>query len=126
LRPTDGLSLNRDRQIADAKALALGLARSGWRPARRRTLKALGTTGAAAIASGLWGMEKAGQLSEHDRKIGNRIARVLCGGDVPAGTTLDEQRVLDLEREAFLSLCGEEKTQARIQHMLMNGKPLRN
>ena len=71
-------------------------------------------------------MTEGGYASEHDAKIAKHIGRVLCGGDVASGTMLTEQHYLDLEREAFLSLCGEEKTQARIQHMLMNNKPLRN
>jgi 3-hydroxyacyl-CoA dehydrogenase len=71
-------------------------------------------------------MRIAGHISEYDERVGRKIAFVLTGGDVPAGTRLSEQDLLDLEREAFLSLCGEEKTQARIQYMLMKGKPLRN
>jgi 3-hydroxyacyl-CoA dehydrogenase len=66
------------------------------------------------------------QISDHDRLIGNKLARVLTGGDTSPNTTVTEQQLLDLEREAFLSLCGEEKTQARIAHMLEKGKPLRN
>jgi 3-hydroxyacyl-CoA dehydrogenase len=68
----------------------------------------------------------AGHISEFDERIGRKIAFVMTGGEVPRGTRLSEQDLLDLEREAFLSLCGEEKTQARIQYMLMKGKPLRN
>ena len=71
-------------------------------------------------------MVQAGQISEYDAHIGKKIAHVLTGGNIPSGGSVSEQDILDLEREAFLSLCGEEKTMARIQHMLMNNKPLRN
>jgi 3-hydroxyacyl-CoA dehydrogenase len=74
----------------------------------------------------LYTMNEGGVATDHDVVVGNKLANVLTGGDVPTGTRLSEQYFLDLEREAFLSLCGEEKTQARIQHMLMKGKPLRN
>jgi len=126
LRPHEGVSMNRDHQIADAKALALGLSASGYRPAAPRKLGLPGATGRAAIKSGLWGMVQAGQISEYDAHIGKKIAHVLTGGNIPTGGKVSEQDLLDLEREAFLSLCGEEKTMARIQHMLMNNKPLRN
>jgi 3-hydroxyacyl-CoA dehydrogenase len=126
LRPHEGVSMNRDHQIADAKALALGLAGSGYRPAAPRTIGLPGATGRAAIESGLWGMIQAGQISEYDAHIGKKIAHVLTGGNIPTGGQVSEQDILDLEREAFLSLCGEQKTMDRIQHMLMNNKPLRN
>ena len=71
-------------------------------------------------------MHEGGFATDHDMTVGKRLANVLTGGDVPAGTVLTEQDLLDLEREAFLSLCGETKTQFRIQHMLQTGKPLRN
>ena len=126
LRPHDQISLSKDHQIADAKALALGLANAGYVAPKRRSLKLPGRDGMAAINTAIWGMVGAEQISEHDAKIGKHVARVLCGGDVTPGTARVEQDLLDLEREAFLSLCGEEKTIARIQHMLMKGKPLRN
>ena len=126
LRPSDGVSMNRDRLIADAKQTALGMARSNYMPPARRTLPLPGRDGKAALAAGIWGFVSSGFISEHDALIGNKIAHVLCGGDVAPGTLVDEQTVLDLEREAFVSLCGEAKTQERIQHMLMKGKPLRN
>ncbi len=71
-------------------------------------------------------MVEAHQISAHDLLVGSKLAWILCGGHVNATVKVTEQHILDLEREAFLSLCGEEKTQARMQHMLMNGKPLRN
>lgn len=126
LRPSDGVTMNAELLIRDAKQVALGLARAGYTPPRQRKVAALGTAGKAQLAAGIWGYVQAGQISEHDALIGNKIAHVLCGGDVAPGTLCDEQHFLDLEREAFVSLCGEEKSQARIQHMLMKGKPLRN
>jgi len=126
LRPTDGITMNPELLVRDAKQVALGLARSGYTPPRPRKVAALGTAGKAQLAAGIWGFVQAGQISEHDALIGNKIAHVISGGDVAPGTLLDEQHFLDLEREAFVSLCGTEKTQARIQHMLMKGKPLRN
>ena len=126
LRPHEGVSMNRDHQIADARALAIGLAASGYRPSAPKKLKLPGATGRAAIESGLWGMVQAGQISEYDAHIGKKIAHVLNGGDIPTGGAVSEQDILDLEREAFLSLCGEEKTMARIQHMLTTNTPLRN
>jgi len=126
LKPHEGISMNRDHQIADAKALAIGLSQSGYRPQTAGKIKLPGATGRAAIESGLWGMVQAGQISEYDAHIGKKIAHVLTGGNIPSGGSVSEQDILDLEREAFLSLCGEEKTMARIQHMLMNNKPLRN
>jgi 3-hydroxyacyl-CoA dehydrogenase len=126
LRPTDALSMNQELQIGDAKALALGLADSHYRPPVQRTVNLPGRTGFAAIETALWGMVHARQISEYDAHVGKKVARVLTGGDVSSTAAVSEQDLLDLERENFLSLCGEEKTIARIQHMLMNNKPLRN
>ncbi len=126
LRPSDGITMNPELLIRDAKEVALGLVRSGYIPPRPRTISALGTAGKAQLAAGIWGFVQAKQISEHDALIGNKVAHVISGGDVAPGTKLSEQHFLDLEREAFVSLCGTEKTQARIQHMLMKGKPLRN
>jgi 3-hydroxyacyl-CoA dehydrogenase len=126
LRAADGVSMNRDRLLADAKQRALGLARSNYMPPPRMKIPLPGRDGKAALAAGIWGFRNSGFISEHDAKIGNKVAHVLCGGDVAPGTLVGEQTLLDLEREAFVSLCGEPKTQERIQHMLMKGKPLRN
>ncbi len=126
LRPTDGVTMNAELLIRDAKQVALGLSRSGYVPPRRRKIAALGTAGKAQLAAGIWGYVQAGMISEYDAYLGNKVAHVISGGDVAPGTLCDEQHFLDLEREAFVSLCGQEKTQARIQHMLMKGKPLRN
>lgn len=126
LRPTDRLTLDPDRLLADAKKLARGLADAGYAPPRRRTVKLPGPTGRAAIENFLYSMKEGAYVSEHDVLIGTKLAHILCGGDIPWGTRVTEQDLLDLERETFLSLCGEPKTLARIQHMLQKGKPLRN
>lgn len=127
LRPSDGITMSRDHLLFDAKQTVLALARQGYETPRERTdIKAPGRVTAAAFDVALHAMKAAGQVSDHDAKIGRKIAGILCGGDVPKGTALTERYLLDLEREAFLSLCGEEKTRERISHMLMKGKPLRN
>lgn len=126
LRSTDGISLNRAELLYAAKMRALGLARSGYRPAPPALLVAAGHDAARTIGARIWGMVEAGYASEHDALIANKLAHVLCGGLVAAGTELLEERYLELEREAFLSLSGEQKTLDRITHMLMQSKPLRN
>ncbi|MEK7484203.1 MAG: 3-hydroxyacyl-CoA dehydrogenase/enoyl-CoA hydratase family protein [Planctomycetota bacterium] len=126
LRPWDGITMNRDRLIEDAKQKVLGLARSGYRPPLPRPLPALGRSGVATLKLGLQMMQDGGQVSAHDVTIGTQLARVLCGGDLSYPTQVSEQYMLDIEREAFLSLCGEPKTMERIQFMLKNNKPLRN
>ena len=126
LKPTDRITMDRDELIEAAKQRALGMARSDFKPPRPRSLKVAGRDGYATIYSALWGMVQANQISEHDFKIGQGLARVLTGGDVAAGTVVSEQRFLELEQEVFLSLCGEQKSLDRIQYMLMNNKPLRN
>ncbi len=126
LLPTDGVSLNRDHLLLHAKEKALGMARAGYRPPLPRIIKAAGLDAARTIGVRVWGMLEGGYASEHDALVANKVARICCGGDVPAGTELTEQHYLDLEREAFLSLCGTEKSQARMQSILMYNKPLRN
>ncbi len=126
LRDDDGISLNRDFLLYEAKARALGMAKSGYRPKRPLRLKAAGVDAAKTIEARIWGLVEGGFASDHDALIARKIAHILCGGTVAAGTVVTEQHYLDLEREAFLSLCGEEKSQARIEHMLMKNKPLRN
>lgn len=126
LMPTDGISLHRDYLLYEAKQRALGMARAGYRAPRPKVIKAAGIDVYKTISVNIWSMTEGGFASEHDAKIAKYVARILCGGDVAPGTELTEQHYLDLEREAFLSLCGEQKTQDRIQHMLMNNKPLRN
>jgi 3-hydroxyacyl-CoA dehydrogenase len=126
LRPGDSVSMARESVIADAKDLALGLARAGYRPPPPRRIRVIGEAGAGTMRQLLHNLVGAHQISEHDAKISGLLARVLSGGNVPAGSAVSEQHMLDLEREAFLSLCGEPKTRERIQHMLTTSKPLRN
>jgi 3-hydroxyacyl-CoA dehydrogenase len=126
LQPWDGISLNRSHQLYHAKQRALGLARAGYRPPRPRTLTALGRDASATLGARIWGLVEAGRASAYDGFLANKLANVLCGGQVAAGTPRSEQDYLDLEHEAFVSLCGEEKTLARIEYMLKNNKPLRN
>ncbi len=126
LSPTDGISLNRDRLLYEAKQRALGLARAGYRPPLPKTFVAAGLDAAKSIEMSIWGMVEGGFASEHDALVAGKVVKVLCGGNVAEKTRLSEQDYLDLEREAFLSLCGEAKTQERIQSLLMSGKPLRN
>jgi 3-hydroxyacyl-CoA dehydrogenase len=126
LRQGDSMSMARETLLADAKDLALGLARAGWRPPPPRRIRVVGEAGAATMHSSLRNLVGAHQISDHDAKVSGHLARVISGGSVPAGAVVSEQHILDLEREAFLSLCGEPKTRDRIQAMLTTGKPLRN
>jgi 3-hydroxyacyl-CoA dehydrogenase len=126
LSPSDGVTLNRDFLLHDAKQTALGLARAGYRPPRQRTMRLPGASGYATLRSTLQMMHEAHQISTHDIVVGSKLAWVLCGGKTVPSVRVHEQHILDLEREAFLSLCGEEKTRERMQYMLMNNKPLRN
>ncbi len=126
LSPADTLSPNPDRLLHDAKETALGLARAGYRPARPRTdVPVLGRPALATFKLGIHNAMRGGQISEHDGVVGTKVATILCGGDRAPGLA-SEQHFLDLEREAFLSLLGTKKTRDRIQHMLKEGKPLRN
>jgi 3-hydroxyacyl-CoA dehydrogenase len=122
----DGISMSRDALLADAKARCIGMAESGFLPPRPTTFLLPGRSGAATIDMLLYDMQLNHQISEHDRLIGRKLASVLTGGDTGASVPVTEQQLLDLEAEAFLSLCGEEKTHARIMYMLEKGKPLRN
>ncbi|MBB5356261.1 3-hydroxyacyl-CoA dehydrogenase [Anoxybacillus mongoliensis] len=126
LNAQDGVSINSDHLIYDAKQAVLALYESGYKPPVRKKIPVVGETGYATLLLGAQGMYHSGYISEHDLKIAKKLAYVIAGGSVPYGTEVDEQYLLDLEREAFLSLVGEPKTQARMQHMLLKGKPLRN
>jgi 3-hydroxyacyl-CoA dehydrogenase len=126
LRPGDSVSMARETLMADAKALALGMARAGYRPPPPRMIRVIGETGQATLRTALHNLLGAHQITEHDAVVSGHLARILSGGAVPAGATVTEQHILDLEREAFLSLCGEPKTRERIQYMLAKNKPLRN
>ena len=119
--------MNPDRLIADAKQEVLALAATGYTPPAPRTdVLALGLSALATFRLGIHQMKRGGFISDYDALIGEKLARVLTGGDLNHETRVSEQYLLDLEREAFLSLCGERRTQERIAHMLKTGKPLRN
>jgi 3-hydroxyacyl-CoA dehydrogenase len=127
LRDSDGITMNRERVLADAKARALELVRGGYEPPVPRTdIPAPGENVLAALKMGTHLMRQGEYITEYEVKLATKIAEVLCGGNVTPGTPVSEQYVLDLEREGFKSLCGERKTQERIQHMLKTGKALRN
>jgi 3-hydroxyacyl-CoA dehydrogenase len=126
LRDEDGVTMNRDRLMADAKRCALQLAATGYRPRRpREAIRVGGESMRATLKLGVHLAWRAGRISDHDALIGRKLAHVLAGGAL-GSATVTEQQLLDLEREAFLSLCGERKTLERIAHTLKTGKPLRN
>ncbi|GGK20006.1 3-hydroxyacyl-CoA dehydrogenase [Yeosuana aromativorans] len=123
----DIVVVNKDRQIATAKAYAKLMAEQGYtKPVKRKDVKVLGKQALGMFLVGTDSMEASHYISEHDHKIANKLAYVMAGGDLSEPTLVTEQYLLDLEREAFLSLCTERKTLERIQHMLKTGKPLRN
>lgn len=123
----DVVVVNKDRQIMQAKKHALLMAEAGYtKPIKRTDVKVLGKQALGMFLVGTDSMEAGKYISEHDKKIANKLAYVMAGGDLSAPTKVSEQYLLDLEREAFLSLCTERKTLERIQHMLKTGKPLRN
>ena len=127
LRSADPVVMNRFELLHIAKAQALALAEAGYRPPlRNREIAVAGSTGIATIKSSMVNMLEGGFISEHDYLIGSKIAYVMCGGDVTPGSLVDEKWLLDLERAAFMELLATEKTQARIEHTLKTGKPLRN
>jgi 3-hydroxyacyl-CoA dehydrogenase len=126
IRDADGISMNRDLLVGDAKAVALARVQ-GYVPAQpRRAIRVGGEGVLAALKLGVHLAWRAGRITDHDALIGRKLAWILAGGNAAAATTLTEQQLLDLEREAFLSLCGEPKTQERIAHTLKTGKQLRN
>ncbi len=126
LRGDDGITMNRDRLIADAKEAVLAMNKLDYAPRPPQKIKVLGTNGYGALLIGIKTYEWGNYITEHEALMARKLARVLTGGDVTEGAEVDEQRLLDLEREAFVSLCGTTKTQERIQHFLSTGKPLRN
>jgi 3-hydroxyacyl-CoA dehydrogenase len=127
LDEADGITMNRDRLIADAKACALERVREGYqRPVPRTAIPVGGETILAALKLGVHLARRGGRISDHDAVVGRALANILAGGALPHQTTVNEQYLLDLEREAFLKLCGEQKTLERIRHTLTTGKPLRN
>lgn len=127
LRRTDKMTVHRDYLIEDAKKTVHAMNIEGYVPPRPRDdIRVAGENAFAMIKFGLWSMHQAGYITQHDVTVSSKVGYVLCGGNVHADTLVSEQYLLDLEREAFLSLCGEPKTHARMQHMLTTGKPLRN
>jgi len=127
LRDSDRITMNPHRLISDAKQTVLSMVREGWRAGTPRTdITVMGRGGKAALEVVLFNMQGGQYISEHDRLIGQKLGHILCGGDLTGTQTVTEQYLLDLEREAFLSLLGERKTLERIQSLLTTGKPLRN
>jgi 3-hydroxyacyl-CoA dehydrogenase len=127
LAASDGITMNRSRLLADAKTKARQIADAGYAPpVPRADVPAPGENLLAALRMGVHLMREGEFISDHDVKVARRVAYILCGGAITPGTLISEQYLLDLEREAFLSLCGEKKTQERIAHTLKTGKPLRN
>ena len=127
LRATDGITMNKDHLLADAKNTVLAMAKEGYNmPSPRTDIPVLGEPAFATLKLGMHMMKRAGWISEYDMHVGTKLAYILCGGDLTSKQLVSEQYLLDLEREAFLSLCGEPKTQERMSYMLKNGKPLRN
>jgi 3-hydroxyacyl-CoA dehydrogenase len=126
MRACDRIVMNDDHRIYEAKRMALAMDAAGYAPQREERIRVVGRDGGAVLRMGAYGLRQGGYISDHDLKIAGKLAHVLTGGDAPAGALVSEQYLLDLEREAFLSLTGEPKTQARMQHMLAKGKPLRN
>lgn len=122
----DSISVHPDHQLYDAKQRVLSMHTAGYQAPKQEKIPVVGNAGYAAMKLGATGLALGGYASAHDLKIAEKLAYVLSGGRVQEGTWIDEQVMLDLEREAFLSLIGEPLTQARMQHMLMKGKPLRN
>ncbi len=127
LSESDGITMNRERVLSDAKARALELVRAGYEPPVPRTdIPAPGQNVLAALKMGVYLMRQGDYITEYEVKLASKIAEVLCGGNLTPGSPISEQYVLDLEREGFKSLCGEKKTQERIQYTLKTGKTLRN
>lgn len=127
IKPGDSITLNRARLLSDAKQRVIELYDAGYtQPTERKDIKVHGKAALAMFEAGIGGMIYGNYISEHDAKIGRKLAWVMAGGDLSAPTLVSEQYLLDLEREAFLSLCGEPKTLERIQSVIFKGKPLRN
>jgi 3-hydroxyacyl-CoA dehydrogenase len=127
LRPADRMTVNRDYLIEDAKNTVIAMNIEGYEPPMPRDdIRVAGENSFAMIKLGLWTMRDSNFITDHDVTVSTKVGYVLCGGNVQEDTRVSEQYLLDLEREAFVSLCGDPKTQMRIQHMLQTGKPLRN
>lgn len=127
LRPADLVVMNRFELLHTAKAQAMALSESGYRPPLQyRNIPVAGSTGIATIKGMLINMLEGGFISEHDYLIGSKVAHVMCGGELTPGSLVDEAWFLELERTAFIELLATEKTQARVEYTLKTGKPLRN
>ena len=127
LTSADRVVMNRDQLIAEAKRTVLSMVAEGYHPpVRGKVIYAAGERMLAVLRVAIYSMVQAKYISEYDAKVGDKIAFILCGGNLTSPTWVPEQYILDLEREAFISLCGEEKTRERIWHFLSTGKPLRN
>ncbi len=126
LKNRDKVTVGFNNLITDAKAAALNLANQGYSQPVPEKIKVLGKDGLGMFMVGAHSMHAAGYITEHEKLMSEKLAYAICGGDLSAPTLVSEQYLLDLEREAFLSLCGERKTLERIEHMLKKGKPLRN
>ena len=123
----DEIVVNQDRRIAEAKRSVIEISESGYTtPVQRKDIKVLGRSALGALYAGINGMWRANYATEHDMVVAKKLAYVMCGGDLSEPTLVSEQYLLDLEREAFLSLCGEKKSLERIQSVLKSGKPVRN
>src|SRR6202453_2420298 len=127
LAESDRITMNRERVLSDAKARALELVRAGYEPpVPRADIPAPGESLLATLRMGVHLMRQGDYITEYEVKLATKIAEVLCGGNITPGSLVSEQYILDLEREGFKSLCGEKKTQERIQYTLKTGKALRN
>lgn len=126
LRPHDSISINQEYLLYDAKQHVLALSATNYQPPTSRLIRVVGEPGLAVMKLGIYQLKTGGYISDHDAKIAQTLGSVLSGGNLPANSRVSEAYLLDLEREAFLSLCGEPKSQARMHHMLVKGKPLRN
>jgi 3-hydroxyacyl-CoA dehydrogenase len=124
--PCDRVVMGRDHLLEEAKREVLTLAGSGYHPPLPEKIYAAGRDSLAALRVGIYMMKEGGYITEYEAHIGGKLANVMTGGEISSPAWVSEQYILDLEREAFLSLCGEPKTQERMWHMLQSGKPLRN
>jgi 3-hydroxyacyl-CoA dehydrogenase len=126
MRPSDGFVTNQDRLVYEAKQAVLGLVAGGYKPPVSRKVRVIGETGFAALQAGIYNMKEGRYISEYDAFLAEKLGYIMCGGKVEANTWVTEQYLLDLEREVFVQLCMQPKTQQRMAHILKTNKPLRN
>ncbi|MEJ2353095.1 MAG: hypothetical protein P8Y03_25180 [Anaerolineales bacterium] len=126
LSDADRVVMNRDHLLAEAKREVLHMVKSGYRPPLPEKIYAAGRDDLAAMRVGIYMYKEGKYITEYESLVADKLAHVMTGGELSKPTWVDEQYILDLEREAFLSLCGQEKTQERMWHFLQTGKPLRN